>query len=240
MPAGQSPAHGRAVDSRGAGVTREAAAQRTVAVLIERQGRTFAGDAGVHLADQPAPLYQLLVLTTLLSARITATVAVAAARELFAAGYRSPRAMLAASWQDRVDALGRGHYRRYDFRTSTMLGDGARLCLDRWQGDLRRLHQEAVGDADGLRKLLVEFPGIGPTGAGIFLREVQAVWPDIAPYADSKVADGARLLGLPSSAADLAALTTPDQLAALMSALVRVARDRKAADAVRAELGAGE
>jgi hypothetical protein len=212
--------------------------RRTVAVLLEKQGRTFAGEAGVHLADEPGPLYELLVLVTLLSARITSSVAVAAARELFAAGYRSPQAMLDAGWQARVDALDRGHYRRYDFSTSTQLGDGARLCLDRWQGDLRRLHQEAAGDPGGLRKLLVGFPGIGPTGAGVFLREVQAVWPDIAPYADGKVADGARLLQLPSSAADLAALTTPEKVAPLMSALVRVARDRKALAAVRAGISA--
>jgi len=223
-----------------AGQTGSMVARRTVSVLIRQQGRTFAGEAGVQLTDEPGPLYQLLVLVTLLSARITAAVAVAAARELFAAGFRSPRAMLDASWQARVDALGRGHYRRYDFKTSTMLGDGARLCLDRWQGDLRRLHHEAAGDARGLRKLLVEFPGIGPTGAGIFLREVQAVWPDIAPYADSKVTDGAQLLQLPSSAAELAALTTPDLLAPLMSALVRVALDHKTADAVLAERDAGE
>ena len=194
---------------------------RTVAALLDQQGRTFADEAGITLADKPGPLYQLLVLATLLSARISAKVAVAAARELFAAGYRTPRGMLQASWQDRVDALGRGHYRRYDERTSTMLGDGAQLCLDRWRGDLRRLHSEATGDADGLR-------------AAIFLREVQAVWRDIAPFADRKVADGAKRLHLPYSADDLAALTTKDHLAPLMSALVRVARDRKAADAVLA------
>jgi endonuclease III len=207
-------------------------ANRTVAALLEQQGHTFADEAGIKLTDKPGPLYQLLVLATLLSARITGSVAVAAARELFAAGYRSPRAMLDASWQDRVDALGRGHYRRYDERTSAMLGDGAQLCLDRWHGDLRRLHREAPGDTGGLRKLLTEFPGIGPTGAGIFLREVQAVWRDIAPFADRKVVDGAKRLHLPSSADDLAALTTADHVAPLMSALVRVARDRRAADAI--------
>jgi endonuclease III len=208
--------------------------KRTVAALLELQGRTFADEAGIALADKPSPLYQLLVLSTLLSARITGKVAVAAARELFAAGYRTPRAMVEASWQDRVDALGRGHYRRYDESTATMLGDGAQLCLDRWGGDLRRLHGEAAGDPAGMRNLLVEFPGIGPTGANIFLREVQAVWRDIAPYADSKVTDGAKRLHLPSSAAELAALTSKDRVAPLMSALVRVARDPKAADAVLA------
>jgi endonuclease III len=201
-----------------------------VEAVLDRFGRTFAEEAGIRLADRPAPLYQLLVLVTLLSARISAGVAVAAARELFRAGYRTPQAMLEASWQDRVDALGRGHYRRYDERTATMLGDGARLCRERWRGDLRRLHAEGDGDLSRLRRLLTEFPGIGPTGADIFLREVQLVWPDIRPFADRKVAAGAAKLGLPKSADGLARLVPTADLARLASALVRVALDRTAAD----------
>jgi endonuclease III len=204
--------------------------EKRVEAVLGRFGRTFAEDAGIRLADRPAPLYQLLVLATLLSARISAGVAVAAARELFNAGYRTPQAMLKASWQDRVDALGRGHYRRYDERTATMLGDGARLCRERWRGDLRRLHADADGSVDRLRALLTEFPGIGPTGADIFLREVQVVWPDIRPFVDQKVTAGAAKLGLPRSADGLARLVSPDDLGRLASALVRVSLDRKAAD----------
>jgi endonuclease III len=206
--------------------------RRTVRALLDAQGRTYADEAGIKLADKPGPLYQLLVLATLLSARISADIAVVAARELFRAGYRSARRMLDASWQDRVDALGRGHYRRYDERTATMLGDGAQLCQDRWRGDLRRLHEEAGSDTGKLRKLLTEFPGIGPTGADIFLREVQGVWPDLAPYVDRKVLDGAKRMHLPTAAGDLAGLVPDGELPALLSALVRVGRDRKAADAV--------
>jgi endonuclease III len=204
-----------------------------IKVLLDRYGRTFAEEAGIRLADRPSPLYQLLVLATLLSARISAGVAVAAARELFRAGYRTPAAMLAASWQDRVDALGRGHYRRYDERTATMLGDGAQLCQHRWHGDLRRLHQEAGSDVGRLRKLLVEFPGIGPTGADIFLREVQVVWADVRPFMDQKVAAGARKLHLPSSSDDLAGLVAAADVPRLASALVRVSFDRRAADDLR-------
>ncbi len=85
--------------------------KQVVGVLLERYGCRYADEAGIRLADKPGSLYQLLVLATLLSARISADIAVAAARELFAAGYRSPKAMAEASWQDRVDALGRGHYK---------------------------------------------------------------------------------------------------------------------------------
>jgi hypothetical protein len=101
---------------------------RIVDGLLDRCGRTYAADAGIRLADTPGSLYQLHVLATLLSARISAAIAVAAARELFGAGCRSPAAMARASWQDRVDALGRGHYRRYDERTATMLGDAGRAA----------------------------------------------------------------------------------------------------------------
>ena len=67
--------------------------------LLGRCGSCYAEEAGIRLADRPGPLYQLLVLATLASARISAGIAVAAARELFAAGYRSPKAMSEASWQ---------------------------------------------------------------------------------------------------------------------------------------------
>ena len=70
------------------------------------------------------------------------------------AGYRTPKAMSEASWQDRVDALGRGHYRRYDERTATMLGDGADLLSSKWHGDLRKLRDESGGDVRGIASRL--------------------------------------------------------------------------------------
>jgi endonuclease III len=208
-------------------------ADALVAELLHRFGRTYAQEAGIRLTDQPAPLYQLLVLATLISARISAEIAVAAARELFAAGYRTPRAMAEASWQDRVDALGRGHYKRYDERTATMLGDGAELLTERWHGDLR-LRDDADGAVDVVAGRLEEFPGIGPAGASVFLREAQAVWPSVAPYVDERVQTGACELGLPTGRDALARLAGSDRdLARLAAALVRVTLTKNAADQVR-------
>jgi endonuclease III len=203
--------------------------------LLNRGGRLYAEDAGIRLADRPGPLYQLLVLSTLLSARIPADIAVAAARELFAAGYRSPRAMSEASWQDRVDALGRGRYRQYDERTATMLGDGAELLSSRWRGDLRRLRDEAGGDSRGITSSLTQFPGLGPAGASIFLREVQDAWPSVAPYVDAVMTSGARRVGLPADRESLARLLAGSgQPARLAAALVRVSLSQRAASDVTA------
>ncbi|MFI0941489.1 endonuclease [Streptomyces sp. NPDC021020] len=203
--------------------------------LLDGYGRTYAEQAGIRMRDTPQPLYRLLVLADLLSARIRADIAVAAAKELSAAGMRDPRAMADATWQQRVDALGRGGYRRYDESTATRLGEGAELARRRYGGDLRRLRDDAGGDVAEIRGRLREFPGIGPAGVDIFLREAQAVWPRIAPYFDGKAGQGARALGLPSAPgklADLAEGADADP-AVLAAALVRVSLDKKAPAAVR-------
>jgi endonuclease III len=195
--------------------------------LLRSYGRTYAQEAGIRLTDQPSALYQLLVLATLLSARVSAGIAVVAARELFAAGYRTPAAMIEATWQDRVDALGRGHYKRYDESTARMLGDGAGQVIRQYEGDLRRLRDQADGDADGIAGLLNKFPGIGPVGASIYLREVQDAWPSVAPYVDDWMTEGARRAGLPADRDELAALLSASgQPSRLAAALVRLSHAR--------------
>jgi hypothetical protein len=190
--------------------------------LLDEHGRTFADQAGIRLANRPGPLYQLLVLSTLLGARISSEVAAAGARELFRAGYKTPAAMRRASWQDRVDALDRGHYRRYDNRTATQLGDGAELLRQRWHDNVSELRADAAGDVSRLRGSLTGFPGVGPTSADIFVREVQGVWPEFEPFLDRKVRAGAARLKLPSSPAALAGMVADNDLPRLASALVRV------------------
>lgn len=211
------------------------ASQKKIArTLLDLAGRTYASEAGIRLADKPSPLYRLLVLSVLLSTRIKADIAVAAARELAKAGCTTPRAMLAATWQQRVDALGRAHYVRYDESTATALGDGAQLVLDTYRGDLRRLRSEADGDVPTLRRLLRQVPRLGPVGADIFSREAQQVWPELRPYIDKKALDGAQKIDLPADPRRLAALVGADDLAALAAGLVRVSLDRRVADDVRA------
>ncbi|MEU7487301.1 endonuclease [Streptomyces sp. NPDC042319] len=209
--------------------------RKTAQALLTTHGQTYAAEAGITLRDTPQPLYQLLVLSCLLSARIRASVAVSAAHELFEAGMRDARSMRDATWQQRVDALGRGSYRRYDERTATQLGDGAQLLLDDYKGDLRKLREEAGGDVGRLRELLQKVPGLGPAGAGIFLREAQAVWPDLTPYIDGKALQGAERLGLPKDPDALARLVSADDTAAFAAALVRAALEKDVVEDVEAE-----
>ncbi|MER8002497.1 endonuclease [Streptomyces sp. NPDC095613] len=200
--------------------------------LLDAYGRTYADEAHIPLRNTPQPLYQLLVLACLLSARISSGIAVASSRALSEAGFRTPRRMADASWQQRVDALGVGGYRRYDERTSTQLGRGAELLLEKYHGDLRRLREAADGDIDTMRSLLREVPGLGPVGVDIFLREVQGIWPEVAPYLDEKTLQGARKRGLPTRTEVLAELAgdTGTDPALFAAAMVRAALDKGAKD----------
>jgi hypothetical protein len=49
----------------------EAAPGDQVRDLLKNYGRTYAQEAGIRLTDQPSALYQLLVLSTLFSTRIS-------------------------------------------------------------------------------------------------------------------------------------------------------------------------
>lgn len=187
--------------------------QRALArALLDHGGQTYAKEAGITLEDKPAALYRLHVLSLLMSAPISGEIALRSAREIFKAGYTTPRKMRDATWQQRIDAMVKGGYRRYDESTSTTLGEGAEFLLERYGGDLRRMASAAGGDVTRLRSLLKEVKGIGNVGADLFLREAQGVWPMVRPYVDKQAIKGAQKLGLPEDPQDLAELVGEDDL----------------------------
>lgn len=194
-----------------------------VDVLLDRHGRTYAAEAGIRLGrNTPAPLFQLLCLSLLLSARISAEVAVRACRALLDAGWTTPLRLADSTWSARTRVLNESGYARYDESTSRMLGRTVDTLLRRYEGDLRRLRDAANRDPDEERRLLQDFTGIGPVGASIFSREVQLVWDEQYPYADDRALVAAERLGLGGDPVDLQQLTDGvEQFTTLVAALVR-------------------
>ena len=163
---------------------------------------TFAEDAGITLADEPEPLFQLLVLCMLQAKPIRATVAVDAARGLFDAGLTTPAALLAAPRAQLIRIFGAAGYARYDESSATRLRSMSQLLIDEHSADLRTLRADAP-------QSLQTFEGVGPACATMFAREAQGVWPELAPVFDKKALQGAAKLGLTQD---------PDALAALVGA----------------------
>ena len=162
---------------------------------------TFAEDAGIRLADEPAPLFQLLVLCMLQAKPIRATVAVDAARGLFAAGLTTPEKLAASPRAQLIRIFGAAGYARYDESSATRLRSMSQLLIDEHSADLRTLRDTAPTS-------LQVFDGVGPACATMFAREAQGVWPELAPVFDKKALQGAEKLGLPQDPEELAALVS--------------------------------
>jgi endonuclease III len=198
--------------------------KKLLKALLERAGTTYAQQAGIRLQDKPMPLFQLLVLCMLASKPIDAAIATQAAREVFKAGLRTPKAVLEADRPTMIAAFGRAHYARYDESSATRMADIARTVHDEYADDLRRLADRSEHDLTATRRLLKQFKGIGDTGADIFLREIQDHWTWVRPFFDDRALAAAKQLGLPGSTAELGDLA-PRSAAKLAAALVRVSLD---------------
>jgi endonuclease III len=198
--------------------------ERLVRRLLDVAGTTYAAEARIKLGDKPMPLFQLLIVCMLASKPIDAAIAMAAGRELFKAGLRTPKAVLAADRRAMIEAFGRAHYVRYDESSATRLADMAERVRDEYSGDLRELAKRSRHDVAAAKRLLKQFKGIGDTGADIYLREVQDVWTWVRPYFDDRATAAAQQLGLPTRPEKVGALA-PRANARLAAALIRVSLD---------------
>lgn len=203
--------------------------------LLDEQGLSYAEEAGIALNASPEPLFQLLVLATLLSARIRSGAAIQAMRGLLEAGLGDPGSMAKAGWESRVRVLNEHGYARYDESTSRMLGDTCERLLRQYGGDLNRLREAAGREVEKERELLQEFKGIGPVGASIFLREVQGEWEEVYPFVDERVAEAAEGLGLPGTAEGLSGYADRKSMARLLAAILRAERKKKRGGPKRAK-----
>ncbi|MEJ5944027.1 endonuclease [Pseudokineococcus basanitobsidens] len=226
--------------TRSSGDDRSGGSRRAVLdALLDRHGQTYADESGIRLKDTPAPLFELLVLSSLLSANLQADLGVRTARALREAGLTTADKLAGASDEQRWQVLADARYLRKE-QTARQLGQLAERAQEEFSGDLRRMREAAFGGGGGgleaLREAVRGFTGIGPLGVDIFCREVQAVWSQLRPFADERATDPARALGLPHDAAGLAELAGSDDLSRVGAALVRcgLADD---ADEVRAAAG---
>ncbi len=200
------------------------ASEQLVRRLLDVAGTTYAAEARIKLDDKPMPLFELLVICMLASKPIDAAIAMRAGRELFKAGLRTPKAVLAADRQTMIDAFGRAHYVRYDESSATRLTEMAERVRDEYSGDLRGLAERSRRDIAAAKRSLKQFKGIGDTGADIYLREVQDVWTWVRPYFDDRTTAAAGQLGLPTQPEKLGALA-PQANARLAAALIRMSLD---------------
>jgi len=212
---------------------------KILADLLARQQGRFAAELGIDVRAGAAARQQWLLAAILYGARISGELAARTYRVFAARGLYTPAAILAQGWDRLVALLDEGGYARYDFKTATKLLKVMESLQEQYGGSLERLHQEAA-DADDLeRRLRSLAPGLGPTTANIFLRELRGVWAKADPPLSPLAQAAAEELGLlPPGLAPREALATVKQhweaqpapgfdFADLEAALVRQGLDRR-------------
>lgn len=122
-----------------------------------------------------AQLFKWLVACDLFGRRISQDIAAAAFKELDKARVLDPKKLATADWQQLVDLLGAGGYKRYDESTASELIKLGQDVLDRYGGRSSKLVAGENGNRapkTEVKKRVQEFKGIGPTAADIFVREL--------------------------------------------------------------------
>ena len=176
-----------------------------VRALLGRHPRGYAAEAvGLTVTGTASGLFRLLCLAVLARDTELSGGTVPAAQAVFGRDWGAPAEMLKPDEGERAAVLA-GAGCPDPQRAARQLGEAARLVLDRYQGDLRKLRDEAGGDSARLRRLLSGIPGMDGPGLAVFLREAQSFWPEAGPFVDERAARAARRLGLPADAGELAA-----------------------------------
>ncbi len=146
--------------------------------IIElKRTRLYSEELGINLwQNEDRELFKWFLASLLFGARISETIAKKTYRTFEKYGLLKPKKILKAGWDFLVNPIMReGGYVRYDGITSTKVLKNCENLLDQYDGSLKNLHEKA-NDSKDLEKSLLDFYGIGPITANIFLRELRPIW----------------------------------------------------------------
>ena len=139
--------------------------------------------------------FKWFLASLLFAKRISAEIAKRTFTEFIERGLTTPERILEAGWDGLVDALDSGGYVRYDFSTATNVLEAVKTLLERYDGDVDRLHESST-DAKDLEEKLMEFKGFGPVAVNIFLRELRGVWEKADPKPSKLAVEVSERIGL--------------------------------------------
>ena len=201
----------------------------TARALLDLHPRGYAGELGIQVTKSPKGLFRLLCFAILAEDASPSPATGEAMRALQERGLDSAPEMAQSSEEERTELLREAGHGRAD-EAADWLHQAAEQVLDRHDGDLNNLLDEAEGDHHRIRAALGELPGMDEAGIAVFLREVQMMRPEVAPFADEGALAAAKRLGLPIDAeelmTDVARGQRNEELANLVGALALVeARD---------------
>ena len=156
--------------------------------------KSYSEEFGLNL-NRKEDRYKWFIASILFAKRISSKIAAKTFRKFMEEDLTNPKNILSAGWNRLVEILDLGGYVRYDFSTATNILEAVRLLIEKYDGDIDKIHQRARDPKD-LERRLMEFKGIGPTATNIFLRELRGIWTKADPKPTSLVILAAKNLGI--------------------------------------------
>ncbi len=147
-----------------------------------KKSELYSEELGICLKkNTDAELFKWFLASILFGARITETIAKNTYKSFEKYKLLNPRRMLKAGWKFLVNPVMRkGGYVRYDEKTSTQLLKNCKTLIKKYKESLKKLYKETKNNQE-LENRLIEFYGIGPVTANIFLRELRPFWKKANP-----------------------------------------------------------
>ena len=133
-----------------------------------------AEDLGLKVEKKERPLFKWFLASYLFGKRIQQNIARDTWEVFMARGIDTPKKIANKSWQELVDLLGEGNYRRYDESTARNLLEMSRELVRDYHGNLLNMYDCCDDPKDFIAKLQ-KLKGVGPKTAEIFMREARPV-----------------------------------------------------------------
>ena len=165
--------------------------------LITAFGGSYAKELGIALSQGDSDeVHKWFLAAILFGARISRKIATKTYAEFDQAGLVSSEKILNAGWNELVRILGRGGYKRYDFKTADKLLEVSNTLVREYAGDLNSLHYLAADQSDLERRIKQLGKGIGDVTVNIFLREMRGIWRKAQPLPSERTVQAAKELGM--------------------------------------------
>jgi len=133
-----------------------------------------AEDLGLTVEKKERSLFKWFLASYLFGKRIQQNVARQTWEVFLKHGVDTPQKIANRSWQQLVDLLGEGHYRRYDESTARNMLEMAHSLIRDYHGNLLNMYDECHDEKEFMKRLQ-RLKGVGPKTAEIFMREAQPV-----------------------------------------------------------------
>ena len=164
--------------------------------LAEACGEPYSEMLSIDLREGDPAYFRWFLASLLYSKPIREESATKTYRLFLAEGLTSSADIIRAGWDQLVDVLDRGGYRRYDYSTADRLLEICGRLQRDYGGSLDRLYMESSGEEDLEGRLEALGKGIGPVTVSIFLRDMRRVWPKINPQPTDKIRKEMAILGI--------------------------------------------